>query len=105
MTGAMGAERSEALLRLRRVWEVVSFGAPSTALTGDGTLQAFHFRPGKATIRQLQALEIDGSGVLYPPFPARPPSSHAVKDYPLTRWKQSCDGNSSRIISNKISTR
>ncbi len=28
----------------------------------------------------------------------------AVKDYLLARWKQSRDGNSSRIISNKIST-
>lgn len=48
---------------------MVSFVAPSTALTGDGSLQAFQFRPGEATIRQLQALEIDGSGVLPPPLP------------------------------------
>lgn len=72
MTGATGAERNAAQVGGGRVWEVVSFVAPSTALTGDGSLQAFQFRPGEATIRQLQALEIDGSGVLPPP----PPPDH-----------------------------
>lgn len=68
MTGAMGAERNAAQVEEGLGGGLVC-GPPSTALTGDGTLQAFQFRSGEATIQQLQALEIDGSGGSSPPFP------------------------------------